>query len=140
MPARFTEEDAVRLQLGQRRGEQPEAKAPKPRRKRTRSRGERDLEMQLRAWQIEGWVMELTFDADTGGRKWRLDFAWPDLKLAVEVDGGVHRLADRFDSDIDKHNALVLAGWLYLRFDPERIKSGTAVDTIRAAIAARESR
>lgn len=23
-------------------------------------------------------------------RKWRFDFAWPHIKLAVEVEGGVH--------------------------------------------------
>ncbi len=22
-------------------------------------------------------------------RKWRLDFAWPDIKLAVEIEGGI---------------------------------------------------
>lgn len=139
MPARFTEEDAARLQLGQRRGEQPSAaKAPKPRRKRTRSAGERDLEMQLRAWQITGWTTEFKFDAGTGGRGWRLDFCWPALKLAVEVDGGVHRIAGRFEGDIERHNALALAGWLHLRFSPEQCKSGEAVATIKAALAARE--
>ena len=116
-----------------------EKAAPKPRKKRQRSRGEIDLEMQLRAWGIEGWRTEHVFDAGTGGRGWRLDFSWPDLKLAVEVDGGVHRLAERFAGDIEKHNALQLAGWLYLRVAPERIKSGAAVDTIQAALAAREA-
>ena len=138
MPARFTEEDAVRLGLGQRRGEQP-PEQPKPRRKRQRSAGEVELEMQLRAWGIGGWVTEYRFDAGRrgGNRGWRLDFCWPEHRIAVEVDGGVHRVAQQFSSDIDKQNALNLADWCLLRFDPERIKSGAAVSTIRAALAAR---
>jgi very-short-patch-repair endonuclease len=114
---------------------------PKARRKRQRSAGERELEVQLRAWGIGGWVTEHPFDAGAsgGGRKWRLDFAFPALKLAVEVDGGVHRLADRFAGDIDKSNALALAGWTLLRFDPERITSGDAISTIRAALDVRQA-
>lgn len=139
MPARFTEDDVRRLDLGRRRGEQPDAKAPKPRKKRQRSRGERDLEAHLRAQGIKGWRTEYPFDAGTGGRKWKLDFCWPALKLAVEVDGGVHRIKERFAGDLDKLNALALAGWMTLRFSPEQVKSGAAVDTIRAAIAARKS-
>lgn len=140
MPARFTEEDAARLGLGRRRGEQP-AEQPKPRQKRKRSSGEVELEAQLRAWGIGGWRTEYPFDAGErgGGRGWRLDFCWPDLRLAVEVDGGVHRIAGRFAGDIDKHNALVFAGWMYLRTDPERIRSGQAVATIRAALDVRQA-
>ena len=139
MPARFTEEDAARLQLGRRRGEEVPAKQPKPRKKRQRSRGERDLEMQLRAWGLGGWVTEHRFDAGGkgGDRGWRLDFAFPDARIAVEVDGGVHRIAGRFAGDFDKHNALALAGWTLLRFSLEHIDSGDAISTIRAALAAR---
>ena len=118
-------------------GGDEEKVAPKPRKKRQRSRGERDLEMQLRAWQIAGWTTEFKFDAGTGGRGWRLDFSWPDLKLAVEVDGGVHRISGMQARDIEKHNALALAGWMTLRFSPEQCKSGEAVNTIKAALAAR---
>lgn len=54
-------------------------------------------------------------------RKWRLDFAWPEHKLAVEIEGGIwdtggHNRAIGFLQDIEKYNALTEAGWRLLRF------------------------
>lgn len=54
-------------------------------------------------------------------RKWRLDFAWPLYRLAVEIDGGIfvgggHNRGMQFAGDADKQNALVLMGWRLLRF------------------------
>ena len=52
-----------------------------------------------------------------GGTPYRLDYAWPDRLLAVEVDGyGPHSSREAFQSDRARQNALVLAGWTVLRF------------------------
>lgn len=59
-------------------------------------------------------------------RDWRLDLAWPQFKLAIEIDGSVHRTKQRFASDIEKHNALMLAGWRYFRVTPADVKEGRA--------------
>lgn len=54
-------------------------------------------------------------------RKWQIDFAWPQHKLAVEVEGGIYsggrhnRLAG-FLKDIEKYNQLSEDGWRLLRF------------------------
>jgi hypothetical protein len=47
------------------------------------------------------------------GATYVLDMAWPELRVAVEIDGRRHRLASRsaFDRDRAKGNALALAGW-----------------------------
>ena len=56
-------------------------------------------------------------------RKWRFDFAWPDHKLAVEIEGGMfqgsntgHRSITGMMRDIEKYNAAQLDGWCVLRF------------------------
>ena len=73
-------------------------------------------------------------------RKWRIDFAFQDAKLAVEVEGAVwsggrHTRGGGFEADCDKYNALTLAGWRLLRFTNSHIKSGEAIQTIQAALA-----
>lgn len=55
-------------------------------------------------------------------RKWRFDFAWHDLRVAVEIDGAVfssgrHSTGIGIHNDMDKHNAAVAGGWRVLRFD-----------------------
>lgn len=71
---------------------------------------------------IDGWVQQYPFG------HWTLDFAWPALKVAVEIQGwAYHRDARRFQADTAKAAALAAAGWLELPFtwhhltgDPER--------------------
>lgn len=47
----------------------------------------------------------------------RVDFAYPDVRLAVEVDGwGSHSSPRAFQSDLTRQNALVALGWTVLRF------------------------
>ncbi|MDQ1438066.1 MAG: hypothetical protein QOK43_1695 [Acidimicrobiaceae bacterium] len=47
----------------------------------------------------------------------RVDFAYPDLRLAIEVDGfEVHGTPSALQRDLERQNALVAAGWTLLRF------------------------
>lgn len=47
----------------------------------------------------------------------RIDFAYPDLRLAIEVDGfEKHSTPAAFQSDLDRQNRLVELGWNVLRF------------------------
>lgn len=53
-------------------------------------------------------------------RRWRFDFAWPEQKLAVEIDGAVyaagrHTRGSGFRRDAEKLNTAVLLGWRLLR-------------------------
>lgn len=48
---------------------------------------------------------------------YRVDFAYPQIKLAIEVDGySVHRTRQAFQDDRTRQNALVALGWTILRF------------------------
>ena len=63
-------------------------------------------------------------------RKWRIDFAWPERKLAVEIESSVHRIKGRFARDIDKYNALQKAGWTLLRYTAKMVHTATAIDDV----------
>jgi very-short-patch-repair endonuclease len=47
----------------------------------------------------------------------RVDFAYPEVSLAIEVDGlAAHGSATALQADLERQNALVAAGWVPLRF------------------------
>lgn len=54
-------------------------------------------------------------------RRWRFDWALPDLKIAFEFDGGVwtggrHTRGEGFSLDCEKLNMAQLMGWRVFRF------------------------
>jgi len=69
-------------------------------------------------------------------RRWRVDYCWPEYKLAVEIEGGVwtygrHNRASGFEKDREKYNELALAGYHLLRFTPQEVQSGEAAITVK---------
>lgn len=51
-----------------------------------------------------------------GERRAWLDACWPDLRIAVEIDGkAYHVLSEDWENDLDRQNDIVLGGWLVLR-------------------------
>jgi very-short-patch-repair endonuclease len=50
------------------------------------------------------------------GQKYRLDFAWPAIRLAVEIDGAAVHGPDRLAADLFRQNQILLDGWLVVRF------------------------
>jgi len=70
------------------------------------------------------------------GRKWKLDFAWPDVKLAVEIESSVHRIQGRFASDLEKYNRLTLDGWKLLRFTRQMVETGQPILTVMELLGA----
>ena len=54
---------------------------------------------------------------------YRLDFAWPELRVAVETDGwATHGRRQGFEDDRAKDAALLAAGWRVLRVTYRRLK------------------
>ena len=54
-------------------------------------------------------------------RQWRFDFAWPEHRVAVEIDGGMfvhgrHQRGPQFAKDCEKLNQATLLGWRVLRY------------------------
>jgi very-short-patch-repair endonuclease len=67
-------------------------------------------------------------------RRWRFDFAFPDRKLAVEVEGGMggrHQRRAGFEGDAYKYNDAAKLGWFVLRYTTAMVTRGDAIDDVR---------
>lgn len=65
---------------------------------------------------IAGYVTEYTF---CPGRRWRMDYAWLDQRVAVEIQGGIyiggrHGRGAALENEYEKLNTAVLGGWRVL--------------------------
>jgi hypothetical protein len=67
-------------------------------------------------------------------RDLELDFAWPALKVAVEVQGMAHRIKGKFKRDIEKRALAMLAGWRVLEVDGSAIRDGRAMEWLKAML------
>jgi len=79
------------------------------------------------AWMAEVGLpkpeLEYQFDPN---RKSRFDFAWPEAKVALEVEGGVwsrgaHGRGSGIVRDIEKYNRATRRGWRILRVIPANL-------------------
>ena len=64
---------------------------------------------------------------EKGLRDWRFDFAWPNEKVAVELEGGTwvrgaHTRGRHFRSDCEKYNFAQLLGYRVLRFTGDMLE------------------
>jgi len=92
---------------------------------------------EIRAMKLPAPEREFAFH-DT--RRWRFDFAWPQFRLAVEIEGGVwnqgrHTRPHGFIADTEKYNTAHLLGWTVLRFTGPDIRSGRAIDLTQSMLA-----
>lgn len=74
-------------------------------------------------------------------RKWRYDYAVPEYKIALEVEGGVwtkgrHTRPQGFLGDIEKYNAGTLLGWRIFRVTPDELYSNKTLNLLKQAISA----
>lgn len=106
-----------------------------------RSKYEIMLESQLRAADLMEFIVTGYRFCD--GRKWEFDFALIDHRIAIEIDGGNRMAAinprtgkpvavgrHTQSDDYRKLNRAAELGWRVMRFTPEMIESGEALDTI----------
>lgn len=71
-------------------------------------------------------------------RRWRFDYAWPDLLVALEVEGGVwtggrHTRGSGFKGDMEKYNTATVLGWRVLRCVPSDVCTMETVEMITEA-------
>lgn len=73
-------------------------------------------------------------------RKWRFDYAIPEHKIAIEVEGGVwtggrHISPKGFLNDMEKYNTATIMGWRVLRTIPDELCNNTTLQMVRDIMA-----
>lgn len=102
----------------------------------SKSQLEEQFALQVRAIGLPEPVREFKFHET---RKWKIDFAWPALKLAVELEGGIwtggrHTSGAGWIKDAEKYNELSLMGWRLLRYHGGAVKDGSAIRQVEVAV------
>mgnify|MGYP000273483790 CR=1 FL=1 len=72
-------------------------------------------------------------------RKWRIDYAWEEEKVALEVEGGVwtrgrHTRGSGFLKDVEKYNEVALHGFVLIRTVPDDLLTEDTLDLVERAI------
>lgn len=108
----------------------------------TRPRGvsaSSSYEIQLRALAGERGIAVAFEHRFHPTRRWRFDAAFPDRRIAIEIDGAVwaggrHTRGKGFISDMEKLNAAAMLGWAVYRFTPDQVESGVMMETVNCAL------
>lgn len=96
--------------------------------------------LQLTANKIEGWEQEYRFHSE---RKWRFDFAFPEKKIAVELQGGTwsrggHARGSGIEKDCEKFSHAAILGWSIILADTNQVKNGQGIDWLIQALGNRD--
>lgn len=105
---------------------------------------------QCRMYRLPPVVRQLHFAKAQLGRMWRFDFAFPDYKLAIEINGvcvrriqgqlvvlGRHASIDGIRGDYEKTRAAIRLGWSVLPFLQTDVKPEHAIQETMRELAAR---
>ena len=87
------------------------------------SAAEDELAALFRKERVKGWKRQHRY---VPGRMFRADFAFPEQKLIVEVDGGVfnrraHGSVAGIIADMQRTNLAAINGWRVMRFRPDEV-------------------
>lgn len=99
---------------------------------------EEQMVFQMRAIGIPAPQREFRFAPP---RRWRMDYAWPEIMLYLEVEGGTwvtgrHGRGNGMRGDAEKYNAAALQGWTCLRATTDMVQDGTALAALEQAFKA----
>lgn len=72
-------------------------------------------------------------------RRWKFDFCWTEIKLALEIEGGTwtggrHTRGAGFEADCRKYAKALILGWRVLRVTSGMVQSGEALGLVEQAI------
>lgn len=117
----------------------PSTRTKRESRSKTPKRAETDLFTLLIRTDLRlDCVKELEF---CPGRKWRFDYALPEVKIAVEVEGGTYKTRTYRNKDGvlitttgGRHNSATVLGWRLIRVVPAELLTNKTIDLIRQTI------
>lgn len=77
-------------------------------------------------------------------RRWRFDYVWPDLKVALEIHGGIftngrHTRGTGITEDRVKMNTAQLLGWIVIEATTAQVKDGQMLAWVKQAITIRDN-
>ena len=78
-------------------------------------------------------TIQSQFEVQAGSQKYSIDFAMPDIKLGIEVDGALfHSTEEQKASDKKRDGKLAQQGWTILRFTDKEVENKTrqVIETI----------
>lgn len=100
------------------------------------SEGEETFALHLKSKGI-AFEREYKFHPD---RRWRFDFVLPEMKVAIEIEGGVwsksrHTSPQGFIDDCEKYNAAAALDWVVFRYTTDMVKRGQAIEQVAGFLA-----
>ena|ERR1700722_17572049 len=75
-------------------------------------------------------------------RKWRFDWCFLELKIAIEIQGGIwnnggHNRGRDYEGDCEKHTEAGLLGWMMIYVSWEQVNNGVLWGYLERAFKAR---
>lgn len=74
-------------------------------------------------------------------RRWLFDYAYPEYKIAIEVEGGIwmegggaHSRPANIIRDMEKYTRANVMGWKVIRRTPQQLMSAETIELIKEAI------
>lgn len=106
------------------------------------SKGELLWRLHERAAGLPSGMAEYRFMDD---RRFRFDFAWPEHRVALEIEGGTwsrlaksrHTTSAGFEGDCEKYSLAAIAGWCLIRVTTKQLEAGLALRWVQQALAHR---
>lgn len=108
--------------------------ARKPKTKTKRTKPENDMADQLEGFGLLGFERNTRF---IPGRKFEADFYWPELRLVLEVDGGVwlpkggHTSGQGYTSDRVRDVEALKLGIVTVRYTSDQVRDGFAINSFK---------
>lgn len=95
----------------------------------------------LRVQALPPAVWELAFDTENG-REWRFDWAWPEYKVALEIQGGTfvngrHSRGPALRKEYEKLNAALVQGWVVVHTLAGEVMTPAVTRTLHRLLAQR---
>jgi len=85
----------------------------------------RDLSASVKRGEIRHNI-QTQFEVNAMGHHYSIDFAMPDIKLGIEVDGALfHSTEEQIHSDQQRDEKLAQLGWTILRFTDKEVENRT---------------
>jgi hypothetical protein len=108
---------------------------------------EKEFSSQIKRYRLPDPIREFKFADEAFDRKWRIDFAWPQFMLGVELHGltqggGMHRRGGHetipgMTNDMNKMNAAILLNWAVLVFTQSHLRCSDAINMTQRALVVR---